>query len=54
MGINWLIKVEPIQLFGAISRIQRFWKKMRRVLKSYRRRAYIVRELVSLSQLARN
>ncbi len=44
-GINWLVKLPPSVIFRAVIRIQRFWKKMRAVLKRFRRRGYIVKEL---------
>ena len=42
------MRIDATLVFKSIVKVQIFWKKMRRVLRSYRRRKYIVTELVSL------
>ena len=42
------MRIDATLVFKSIVKVQIFWKKMRRVLRSYRRRKYIVTELVSI------
>ena len=43
------MRIDATLVFKSIVKVQIFWKKMRRVLRSYRRRKYIVTELVSIT-----